>query len=135
MADIAIDLGTANTLAYARGRFGLTDYDRMARQRHLLPQRLGVATQAAGDHRYHDRISLVQISSPEENVLIDPLELDVLGLHLLHQRLPHRLDACAHRADLLFPEIAQRRIGNLTPPTSRTNNGICCVRSCPRRTP
>ena len=40
---------------------------------------LGVDTEAAGYHRYHDRISLVQISSRDENVLIDPLELDDLS--------------------------------------------------------
>jgi ribonuclease D len=43
---------------------------------------LGVDTEAAGFHRYLDRISLVQISSRDENVLIDPLalpSLDILG--------------------------------------------------------
>lgn len=40
---------------------------------------LGVDTEAAGYHRYHDRISLIQISSDRENVLIDPLEIDDLG--------------------------------------------------------
>jgi len=41
---------------------------------------LGVDTEAAGYHRYHDRISLVQISSREENVLIDPLSLPDLSI-------------------------------------------------------
>lgn len=40
---------------------------------------LGVDTEAAGYHRFHDRISLIQISSREENVLIDPLELTDLS--------------------------------------------------------
>ncbi|MEX2569711.1 MAG: ribonuclease D [Gemmatimonadota bacterium] len=40
---------------------------------------LGVDTEAAGYHRYHDRISLVQISSREENILIDPIALDDLS--------------------------------------------------------
>ena len=40
---------------------------------------LGVDTEAAGYHRYHDRISLVQISSADENVLIDPLEIEDLS--------------------------------------------------------
>jgi ribonuclease D len=34
---------------------------------------LGVDTEAAGYHRYHDRISLIQISSPDENFIIDPI--------------------------------------------------------------
>jgi ribonuclease D len=40
---------------------------------------LGIDTEAAGYHRYLDRISLVQISSREETVLIDPLALPDLG--------------------------------------------------------
>jgi ribonuclease D len=40
---------------------------------------LGVDTEAAGYHRYHDRISLVQISSGGENVLIDPLAVQDLS--------------------------------------------------------
>lgn len=40
---------------------------------------LGVDTEAAGYHRYHDRISLVQISSTDENLLIDPIELPDLS--------------------------------------------------------
>jgi ribonuclease D len=40
---------------------------------------LGVDTEAAGYHRYHDRISLVQISSREENLLIDPIALEDLS--------------------------------------------------------
>ena len=40
---------------------------------------IGVDTEAAGYHRYLDRISLIQISSPEENLLIDPLALDDLS--------------------------------------------------------
>jgi ribonuclease D len=34
---------------------------------------LGIDTEAAGYHRYLDRLSLVQVSSREENFLIDPL--------------------------------------------------------------
>ncbi len=45
-------------------------------QRHSL---LGVDTEAAGYHRYLDRVSLIQISSREETVLIDPLALTDLG--------------------------------------------------------
>jgi ribonuclease D len=40
---------------------------------------LGVDTEAAGYHRYLDRLSLVQISSRRENFLIDPLALDGLS--------------------------------------------------------
>lgn len=40
---------------------------------------LGVDTEAAGYHRYHDRISLVQLSSVDENVLVDPIELTDLS--------------------------------------------------------
>lgn len=43
---------------------------------------IGVDTEAAGYHRYLDRISLIQISSPQENLLIDPLavqDLSALG--------------------------------------------------------
>lgn len=34
---------------------------------------LGVDTEAAGFHRYHDRITLVQVSSPARNFVIDPI--------------------------------------------------------------
>ncbi len=40
---------------------------------------LGVDTEAAGYHRFHDRISLLQVSSREENLLIDPLAIDDLS--------------------------------------------------------
>lgn len=40
---------------------------------------LGIDTEAAGYHRYHDRISLIQISSRHENFLIDPLALGDLS--------------------------------------------------------
>jgi len=40
---------------------------------------LGIDTEAAGYHRYLDRLSLVQISSPAENLLIDPLAIDDLS--------------------------------------------------------
>ncbi|MBW3628152.1 MAG: ribonuclease D [Gemmatimonadetes bacterium] len=40
---------------------------------------IGVDTEAAGYHRYLDRISLIQVSSPEENLLIDPLALEDLS--------------------------------------------------------
>ncbi|HUE96099.1 MAG TPA: ribonuclease D [Longimicrobiaceae bacterium] len=47
---------------------------------------LGVDTEAAGYHRYHDRISLIQISSRDENVLVDPLALnDLSGLATLFE--------------------------------------------------
>jgi ribonuclease D len=36
---------------------------------------LGVDTEAAGYHRYHDTISLLQISTRDENFLIDPLTI------------------------------------------------------------
>src|SRR5262245_42716655 len=36
---------------------------------------LGVDTEAAGYHRFQDRISLIQISSRSENFLIDPLAI------------------------------------------------------------
>jgi ribonuclease D len=46
----------------------------------LRPSRqLGVDTEAAGYHRYFDRLSLIQISSRSENFLIDPLALDDLS--------------------------------------------------------
>ncbi len=41
---------------------------------------LGVDTEAAGYHRYLDRITLMQISSREETVLIDPLAVPDLGV-------------------------------------------------------
>lgn len=41
---------------------------------------LGVDTEAAGYHRYRDRISLIQVSSRDETVLIDPLALPDLQL-------------------------------------------------------
>jgi ribonuclease D len=40
---------------------------------------LGADTEAAGFHRYFDRISLIQLSSRDENVLIDPLALNDLS--------------------------------------------------------
>lgn len=40
---------------------------------------LGVDTEAAGYHRYLDRLSLVQMSSREENFLIDPLAIEDLS--------------------------------------------------------
>lgn len=40
---------------------------------------LGVDTEAAGYHRYFDRMSLVQISSRGENFLVDPLAVDDLS--------------------------------------------------------
>lgn len=40
---------------------------------------LGVDTEAAGYHRYLDRISLLQVSSRGENFLIDPLAVDDLS--------------------------------------------------------
>ncbi|HEX2094952.1 MAG TPA: hypothetical protein VHG28_21305, partial [Longimicrobiaceae bacterium] len=36
-------------------------------------------TEAAGYHRYLDRLSLIQLSSREEHFLIDPLALDDLS--------------------------------------------------------
>lgn len=41
---------------------------------------LGVDTEAAGYHRYRDSISLIQISSRDETILIDPLALPTLDL-------------------------------------------------------
>jgi len=38
-------------------------------------QRIGVDTEAASFHRYRDRIYLVQVSSPTETALIDPLAI------------------------------------------------------------
>ncbi len=40
---------------------------------------LGVDTEAAGYHRFFDRMSLVQLSSREENFLVDPLAVDDLS--------------------------------------------------------
>lgn len=40
---------------------------------------LGVDTEAAGFHRYLDRLSLVQLSSRSRNYLVDPLAIDDLG--------------------------------------------------------
>lgn len=40
---------------------------------------LGADTEAAGYHRYLDRMSLIQLSSREEHFLIDPLALDDLS--------------------------------------------------------
>lgn len=41
---------------------------------------LGVDTEAAGYHRYRDSISLIQISSRDETVLVDPLALPTLDV-------------------------------------------------------
>src|SRR5690606_24904944 len=41
---------------------------------------LAVDTEAAGYHRYHDRISLMQISTRSENLLIDPLAVPDLSV-------------------------------------------------------
>lgn len=42
---------------------------------------IGVDTEAAGYHRYHDRISLIQITAPAGNFIIDPLAVpDLTGL-------------------------------------------------------
>jgi ribonuclease D len=51
--------------------------DRLAKvvQRLAVLPLLGVDTEAAGYHRYLDRLSLVQMSSREENFLIDPLAI------------------------------------------------------------
>jgi ribonuclease D len=43
-------------------------------------QRVGVDTEAASFHRYHDRIYLVQISSPSQTALIDPVAIPAAGL-------------------------------------------------------
>ncbi|MDR0788130.1 MAG: HRDC domain-containing protein [Gemmatimonadota bacterium] len=43
---------------------------------------IGVDTEAAGYHRYHDRISLIQISAGDRNFIIDPItvpDLSALG--------------------------------------------------------
>lgn len=40
---------------------------------------VAVDTEAAGYHRYFDRLSLVQLSSRDENFLVDPLAVDDLG--------------------------------------------------------
>jgi ribonuclease D len=40
---------------------------------------LGVDTEAAGYHRYLDRISLIQVSTRRENVLVDPIALQDLS--------------------------------------------------------
>jgi ribonuclease D len=40
---------------------------------------LGVDTEAAGYHRFFDRMSLVQLSSRQENVLVDPLAVEDLS--------------------------------------------------------
>lgn len=40
---------------------------------------VGVDTEAAGYHRYLDRMSLIQLSSREENFLVDPLAIDDLS--------------------------------------------------------
>lgn len=42
-------------------------------------QVLGVDTEAAGYHRYHDRISLLQLSTATENFLVDPIAIDDLS--------------------------------------------------------
>lgn len=40
---------------------------------------IGVDTEAAGYHRYNDRISLVQVSTRQANLIIDPIALRDLG--------------------------------------------------------
>jgi ribonuclease D len=39
---------------------------------------IAVDTEAAGYHRYHDRVCLVQLTAEEETVLVDPLAVDSL---------------------------------------------------------
>lgn len=59
---------------------------------------LGVDTEAAGYHRYRDRITLLQISSREETVLIDPLELS--DLRILAELFSHDgIEKVLHDAD------------------------------------
>src|SRR5690606_500507 len=55
--------------------------DQLARvvQRMAAEPLLGVDTEAAGYHRYLDRISLLQVSSRTENFLIDPLAIEDLS--------------------------------------------------------
>lgn len=59
---------------------------------------LGVDTEAAGYHRYHDRLSLIQITSGEGNLLIDPLAVeDVSALGTLFD--DGRVEKIFHDAD------------------------------------
>jgi len=59
---------------------------------------LAVDTEAAGYHRYHDRLSLLQISTRGENVLIDPLA--VADLSALRPILADRaVEKVFHDAD------------------------------------
>ena len=59
---------------------------------------LGVDTEAAGYHRFHDRLSLIQISSRDGNLLIDPLAVeDVSALGALFD--DGRVEKIFHDAD------------------------------------
>lgn len=58
--------------------------DTPERLRRILPRLegqplLGVDTEAAGYHRYLDRLSLIQLSSRSENFLVDPLAIEDLS--------------------------------------------------------
>jgi ribonuclease D len=55
------------------------DQLRTAAERIRVAPLLGIDTEAAGYHRYFDRLSLVQVSTREEHFLIDPLALDDLA--------------------------------------------------------
>ncbi len=59
---------------------------------------LGVDTEAAGYHRYMDRLSLVQVSSRAENFLVDPLAVPDLSplASILEDR---RIETVFHDAD------------------------------------
>jgi len=52
---------------------------RSAADRIRVATLLGIDTEAAGYHRYFDRLSLVQVSTREEHFLIDPLALEDLA--------------------------------------------------------
>jgi len=54
----------------------------MARAKELLAgvSRISLDCEAAGFHRYSDRLCLVQLSTPENNLILDPLGLDLSGL-------------------------------------------------------
>ena len=87
--------------------------DRLARvvQRLAAETLLGVDTEAAGYHRYLDRISLLQLSSRQENFLVDPLAIEDLS-PLAPLFADRSIEKIFHDAD---DDLSARRRGGAPP--------------------
>lgn len=86
---------------------------------------LGVDTEAAGYHRFLDRISLIQISSRDETVLIDPLALPTLDL-LAGPFSNERIEKVFHDADFDL-RILDRDLGLRARPLFDTQIAAACL--------